>query len=67
MPQPLASTDRCRGWGTAIRFLTTMVSRSVGPGLFIVSEIAKSHGGEVRVDASDADSTTFTVAMPRPH
>lgn len=40
-------------------------SRSVGLGLFIVSEIAKAHGGEVRVDSSDADGTTFTVVIPR--
>jgi sigma-B regulation protein RsbU (phosphoserine phosphatase) len=40
-------------------------SRSVGLGLFIVSEIAKAHGGEVRVDSSDTDGTTFTVVIPR--
>jgi sigma-B regulation protein RsbU (phosphoserine phosphatase) len=41
------------------------VSRSVGLGLFIVSEIAKAHGGEVRVDSTDAGGTTFTVLIPR--
>ena len=43
------------------------VGRSVGLGLFIVSEIAKAHGGEIRVDSSDADgtTTTFTAVMPR--
>jgi sigma-B regulation protein RsbU (phosphoserine phosphatase) len=41
------------------------VNRSVGLGLFIVSEIAKAHGGEVHVDSTDADGTTFTVVIPR--
>jgi light-regulated signal transduction histidine kinase (bacteriophytochrome) len=40
-------------------------SRSVGLGLFIVSEIAKAHGGEVRVESTDADGTTFTAVIPR--
>ena len=40
-------------------------ARSVGLGLYIVSEIARAHGGEVGV-ASDADAgTRFTVAFPR--
>jgi sigma-B regulation protein RsbU (phosphoserine phosphatase) len=39
--------------------------RSVGLGLFIVSEIAKAHGGEVRLDSTDSDGTTFTVVIPR--
>jgi sigma-B regulation protein RsbU (phosphoserine phosphatase) len=38
--------------------------RSVGLGLYIVSEIARAHGGSVRV-ASEAESgTTFTVSFP---
>ena len=41
------------------------VTRSVGLGLFIVSEIAKAHGGETRVESSEADGTTFTVVVPR--
>jgi len=41
------------------------VTRSVGLGLFIVSEIAKAHGGEALVESSDADGTTFTVVVPR--
>ncbi|MGY2291301.1 ATP-binding protein [Pseudomonas sp. SDO528_S397] len=35
--------------------------RSVGLGLFIVSEIAKAHGGEVSVRSDAATGTTFTV------
>lgn len=41
------------------------VTRSVGLGLFIVSEIAKAHGGEARVESSELDGTTFTVSIPR--
>jgi sigma-B regulation protein RsbU (phosphoserine phosphatase) len=37
---------------------------SVGLGLFIVREIARAHGGEVRVRSSAADGTTFEVVVP---
>lgn len=39
--------------------------RSVGLGLFIVSEIAKAHGGEVLVSSSSQSGTTFSVRFPR--
>ena len=39
-------------------------SRSVGLGLFIVSEIAKAHGGTATVTSSPEAGTTFTVACP---
>ncbi|WP_213878950.1 PAS domain-containing sensor histidine kinase [Pseudomonas sp. dw_358] len=38
--------------------------RSVGLGLYIVSEIAKAHGGTVHVDSSETAGTTFTVKFP---
>ncbi|WP_408600484.1 ATP-binding protein [Pseudomonas sp. PLMAX] len=38
--------------------------RSVGLGLFIVREIAKAHGGEVSVDSSVEDGTTFAAQFP---
>jgi len=38
--------------------------RSVGLGLFIVREIAKAHGGEVSVNSSVEDGTTFTAQFP---
>lgn len=38
--------------------------RSVGLGLFIVSEIAKAHGGVVEVVSSAEAGTTFTVRFP---
>jgi phosphoserine phosphatase RsbU/P len=39
--------------------------RSVGLGLFIVSEIAKAHGGKALVASTIEHGTTFTVVMPR--
>ena len=44
---------------------TASGNRSVGLGLFIVSEIAKAHGGEARVESSEPEGTTFTVVIPR--
>lgn len=40
-------------------------SRSVGLGLFIVSEIAKAHGGQVVVHSTQAEGTTFVASFPR--
>jgi phosphoserine phosphatase RsbU/P len=39
--------------------------RSVGLGLFIVSEIAKAHGGTALVTSTLEQGTTFTVVIPR--
>ena len=39
--------------------------RSVGLGLFIVSEIAKAHGGTVSVASTLEAGTTFTVMIPQ--
>lgn len=39
-------------------------SRSVGLGLYIVSEIARAHGGAVRVASSADEGTCFTVSAP---
>ena len=38
--------------------------RSVGLGLFIVREIAKSHHGEMKVESSAEQGTTFTLIFP---
>ena len=38
---------------------------SVGLGLYIVSEIVRAHGGEVRVTSDRAAGTCFTVRLPR--
>lgn len=40
--------------------------RSVGLGLFIVSEIAKAHGGRVSVQSSTNEGTTFSAIFPSP-
>ncbi len=40
-------------------------SSGLGLGLYIVSEIARSHGGFVQVSSSREAGTTFTVALPR--
>jgi sigma-B regulation protein RsbU (phosphoserine phosphatase) len=39
--------------------------RSVGLGLFIVREIARSHGGDVSVSSSAEEGTTFHVHYPK--
>ncbi len=43
----------------------TSTGRSVGLGLFIVSEIAKAHGGKALVESSAEQGTTFWVTVPR--
>jgi sigma-B regulation protein RsbU (phosphoserine phosphatase) len=39
--------------------------RSVGLGLYIVNEIAKTHGGRATVRSLAGEGTTFTVTCPR--
>lgn len=39
--------------------------RSVGLGLYIVSEIAKAHAGHATVRSLPGEGTTFTIACPR--
>ncbi len=38
---------------------------SIGLGLYIAREVAKSHGGRIDVTSSAEDGTTFTVHLPR--
>jgi signal transduction histidine kinase len=38
---------------------------SIGLGLYIAREVARSHGGRIDVASSAADGTTFTVRLPR--
>ncbi|HYW56122.1 MAG TPA: HAMP domain-containing sensor histidine kinase [Polaromonas sp.] len=42
----------------------TSSARSVGLGLYIVSEIAKAHGGGVEVSSDETSGTEFTVTIP---
>ncbi|HWM90149.1 MAG TPA: ATP-binding protein [Thermoanaerobaculia bacterium] len=37
----------------------------LGLGLYIVFEIARSHGGSVQVSSAEETGTTFTVVLPR--
>jgi signal transduction histidine kinase len=37
----------------------------LGLGLFIVRKVVDAHGGQVKVDASPEQGTTFTVVLPR--
>jgi len=39
-------------------------SFSMGLGLYIVATIAKAHGGEIDVESTVEDGTTFTVKLP---
>ena len=41
-------------------------ARSVGLGLFIVSEITKAHRGQIKVSSSSEAGTTFTASFPAP-
>ena len=38
---------------------------SIGLGLYIAREIARSHGGNIGVTSTERDGTTFTVRLPR--
>ena len=38
---------------------------SIGLGLYIAREIARSHGGSIGVTSTERDGTTFTVRLPR--
>lgn len=41
-------------------------STSLGLGLFIAQQIAKSHGGGISVTSDEVSGTTFSVQLPRP-
>jgi sigma-B regulation protein RsbU (phosphoserine phosphatase) len=47
-----------------VRGVTGGADRSVGLGLYIVSEIAKAHGGRVAVTSTAGAGTTFVVSLP---
>ena len=38
--------------------------RHLGLGLFIVDRIAKAHGGDIEVESSATEGTTFTMRLP---
>lgn len=41
------------------------MSPGLGLGLYIVEQIVRAHGGEVRVRSSEKEGTTFSVSLPR--
>jgi PAS domain S-box-containing protein len=40
-------------------------SRGLGLGLFIAKQLTQAHGGNIRLESSEAAGTTFTVSLPR--
>jgi phosphoserine phosphatase RsbU/P len=62
---PELQTEIFRPMSRGTLTLTTDAKRSVGLGLFIVSEIAKAHGGSAHVSSSAENGTTFSVSCPR--
>ncbi|MBM7116551.1 sensor histidine kinase [Archangium primigenium] len=44
---------------------TDPTSRSVGLGLYIVDQIVRAHGGDIRVESNPKAGTTFRVRLPR--
>lgn len=65
-PIPLAAQNALfqpMARGTSV----SSAGRSIGLGLFIVSEIAKAHGGTASVLSTIEDGTTFSVVIPRMH
>ncbi len=44
---------------------TTRKAQGLGLGLFIVREMVRAHTGEVNVQSTEADGTTFIVKLPR--
>jgi sigma-B regulation protein RsbU (phosphoserine phosphatase) len=45
--------------------IANSAGRSIGLGLFIVSEIAKAHGGTALVKSTLEEGTTFSIVIPR--
>jgi sigma-B regulation protein RsbU (phosphoserine phosphatase) len=61
IPEP----DRARLFQPMVRGVQDgSPTRSVGLGLYIVAEIARAHGGDVRVESDAAQGTTFIVRFP---
>lgn len=48
-----------------VRVRTKAYSKGLGLGLFIAKHIVEAHGGDIAVESSPADGTTFTVTLSR--
>ena len=54
--------------GSKLRGAPDRGGRHLGLGLYIACEIAKAHGGTIKLTSSEQSGTTFTVHLPRnPH
>ena len=64
---PIAPEDRSRLFEPFQRGVApgSGGDRSIGLGLFIASQIAKSHGGSIAVHSTAEEGTLFTVRLPR--
>lgn len=60
---PIAESSRARIF-EAFQHGDPKNHRGLGLGLYIVREIARAHGGDVRLERSDATETRFTVHLP---
>ena len=63
--EPIPADTQARLFQPLVRGTEGGAVRSVGLGLFIVSEIAKAHGGEVTVHSTKDEGTTFLATFPR--
>lgn len=62
---PIPLEVQARVFQPMTRGTDTNAGRSVGLGLFIVQEIARAHGGSMRVTSTAEDGTTFVATIPR--
>ena len=51
-------------WRASRTTLQTNLQQGLGIGLYIVNEIARSHGGHMKVNSNRDSGTVFTLTMP---
>jgi signal transduction histidine kinase len=62
---PVIAADRLRHLFDPLRIETRKTRRGLGLGLYIVRQIALSHGARCEVTSDETSGTTFTVHWPR--
>jgi len=62
---PISSDARARLFEPFERGLETQSRTGLGLGLYIASEIVRSHGGTIAVTSSIEEGTTFRCTIPR--